>query len=58
MEKYAREEAERLIQDGFVPGEDLMLFLDPGRLTAKAIGQAERRGRCCIFRRYWRTGLD
>ncbi|MGG3508363.1 alpha/beta hydrolase-fold protein [Paenibacillus lautus] len=30
MEKYAREEAARLIQDGFVPGEDLMLFLDPG----------------------------
>ncbi|ANA79220.1 alpha/beta hydrolase [Paenibacillus glucanolyticus] len=30
MEKYARVEAERLIHDGFVPGEDLMLFLDPG----------------------------
>ncbi|MGG4105697.1 alpha/beta hydrolase-fold protein [Paenibacillus lautus] len=30
MEKYAREEAARLIQDGFVPGKDLMLFLDPG----------------------------
>lgn len=30
MEKYARVEAERLIHDGFVPGEDLMLYLDPG----------------------------
>jgi len=30
MEKYAREEAERLVADGFVPGEDLMLYLHPG----------------------------
>lgn len=30
MEKYAREEAERLAEDGFVPGEDLMLYLHPG----------------------------
>ncbi|MFH0071193.1 alpha/beta hydrolase, partial [Peribacillus sp. NPDC056705] len=30
MERYAREEAQLLVADGFVLGQDLMLLLDPG----------------------------